>query len=343
MKTKQKQIKKPVTTRAKVGKSTISRVAASRSATSRRSVSRKTSSTDKAQPLHVRVRHNAKKVLVPHKENQYRPHLIRAHGIIAVLVVALIAQVSYSFFSTGHVSVLGRSSEINTTELLTDTNKQRADEGLSSLEINDKLSQAAFLKAQNMFAEQYWAHVSPSGIQPWKWFGDVGYNYSFAGENLAKNYPTAHATVEAWMNSPAHRANIMNREYTDIGFAVVDGTLNGENTTLVVALYGAPVTVAAVQSASTSQPTFTAPSVVGGAQTPLANFGSALDELSPVTIAILGLLAIVAIVGVAAHHYRHKLPRAWKKSWRVHHGMYTFVGMIALGVLIIIATGSGQI
>jgi uncharacterized protein YkwD len=323
---KQKQIKKPVQARTKVSKPRSSRAPA-------------------RAPLHVRVRGHAKKVLVPHKENQYRPHLIRAHGIIAVLLIALVAQVSYSLISTGHLSVLGRKSDIQTAELLVDTNNKRATEGLANLQLNDQLSKAAFLKAQNMFSEQYWAHVSPSGIEPWKWFGDVGYNYSYAGENLAKNYPTAQATVAAWMNSPTHRENILNKEYTDIGFAVVDGELNGENTTLVVALYGAPVTVAAVQPvvAEAEQGTFSAPAVATDTQSPLAYFGSALTALSPVTIAILGLLAIVAIVGVAAHHYRSKLPKALKKSWRIHHGLYTFVGMIALGILIIFATGGGSI
>lgn len=323
MKAKQKQIKKPVTARAKVTKPSATRA--------------------QKMPIQTRVKHHAKKVLVPHQGNQYRPHLIRAHGIIAVLVVALMAQVAYSFVSTGHLNVLGRVSNIQTTELLTDTNDERAEEGLSNLQLNDKLSQAAFLKAQNMFAEQYWAHVSPSGVQPWKWFGDVEYNYSYAGENLAKNYPTADAAVAAWMNSPTHRENILNKEYTDVGFAVMDGKLKGENTTLVVALYGAPVTTVAVQSATNSNQGagFSAPATE--AASPLAYFGSSLESLSPVTISVLGLLAVVAIVGVTAHHYRANLPKAWKKSWRIHHGMYTFVGMIALGVLIIIATGGGQI
>ena len=88
-----------------------------------------------------------------------------------MLVVALVAQMSYSFISTGHISVLGRASNIETTELLADTNKERAVGGLTNLQLNDELSQAAFLKAQDMFAEQYWSHVSPSGTQPWKWFG----------------------------------------------------------------------------------------------------------------------------------------------------------------------------
>lgn len=313
MTTKQKQMKKPATARSKVAKPVVSR-----------------------------VKRHAKKALVPHKENQFRPHLIRAQGLAAVLVIALLAQVTYSFFTTGHLGVLGRVSNIQTVELLNDTNAERTAEGLSELRLNNELSQAAFLKAQNMFSEQYWAHVSPSGAQPWKWFGDVGYNYSYAGENLAKNYPTARATVNAWMNSETHRKNILKQEYVDVGFAVVDGELNGQDTTLVVALYGAPVTTAAVEAAQTAKP-FAASLIAADSSSPLGYFGSALEALSPVTIAILGVLAVVAIVGVAAHHYRHQLPKAWRRSWRVHHGMYTFVGMIALGILIIIATGGGSI
>jgi uncharacterized protein YkwD len=303
VKTKQKQIKRPTTVRAKVS-------------------------------------HHAKRILVPHKGNEYRPHLIRAHGLVAVLIIAILAQAVYSFTTTGNFQVLGRTSDIQTVDLLNDTNKQREAQHVGDLKLNDQLSQAAFLKAQDMFKYDYWAHTSPSGVEPWKWFGDVGYNYSVAGENLAKNYPTADATVAAWMNSASHRANILNDKYVDIGFAVVDGTLEGRATTLVVAFYGAPVTFAAVQGAA-SPVSFIAPNQQGS--NPLEFFGSALQSLSPVSIAILALLALVAIVGIAAHHYRNKLPKAWKKSWRLHHGMYTFFSMILLGVLIIVATGGGQI
>lgn len=314
MKTKQKQIKTPV----------------------------KKATTKKA-PIHARVKGHAKHVLVPHKANDYRPHIIRAHGLVAVLVIALLAQVLYGFVTTGQLSVLGRVSDIETSVLLTGTNEERKKAGLGELEMSAQLSDAAFKKAQNMFAEQYWAHVSPSGTQPWKWFGDVGYNYSYAGENLAKNYPTAEATVEAWMESPTHRENILKQQYRDVGFAVVDGQLNGEQTTLIVALYGTPAVVAAsgVESTLSSSVGFVAPEPT--TSNPLSYFASSLEALSPVTIVILGLLAVVAIVGVAAHHYRARLPKAWKKSWRIHHGMYTFVGMIVLGVLIIVATGGGSI
>ena len=293
-----------------------------------------------------RLRTHAKTVLVPHKANEFRPHLIRLHGLVAVLVIALLAQVVYSVITTGHIAILGRSSDIETAQLLADSNKERQARGLDPLLLNDTLSQAAFMKAQNMFSEQYWAHVSPSGIQPWKWFGDVGYNYSYAGENLAKNYPDADATVDAWMHSQKHRENVLNERYIDVGFAVVDGVLEGKNTTLVVALYGAPVTTAAVKAASSrasQEAGFFAPAVASSSQNPLTYFGTAVEALSPVTVVVLGLLGVVALVGVAAHHYRKQLPKAWQRSWKLHHGMYTFVGMIALGVLIILATGGGQI
>ena len=305
MKTKQKQIKKPQTVRAK-------------------------------------VTHHAKRILVPHKGNNFRPHLIRPHGLIAVLLIAILAQAVYSITTTGNFQVLGRTSNVQTVTLLADTNKERQAEGLGDLTLNDQLSQAAFLKATDMFKHDYWAHTSPSGVEPWKWFGDAGYNYSVAGENLAKNYPTADTTVAAWMNSPSHRENILNGKYVDVGFAVVDGTLEGRATTLVVAFYGAPVTYAAVQGQGTAAPaTFSTPNLQGS--NPAEFFGSALQSLSPVTVAILGLLAVVAIVGVAAHHYRKNLPKAWKKTWRLHHGMYTFIGTLLFGVLIILATGGGQI
>ena len=133
----------------------------------------------------------------------------------------------------------------------------------------------------------------------------------------------------------------------DAGFAVVDGVLDGQNTTLVVALYGTPVAKevagSGVTAAGDTAVTFTAPAVAKGGTNPLSYFGSALLSLSPVTILVLGMLAIVAIVGAVAHHYRTKLPKAWQQNWKKNHGIYTFIGMISLGVVIILATGGGSL
>lgn len=304
----------------------------------------KRTSRKKTTTLQTKVRTHLKHTLVPHKGNQYRPHLVRLHGITAVLVLAVFMQLAYGFLSSGHMQVLGRVSNISASDLLADTNVARAQSSLPGLKPNDKLNNAAFAKAQDMFANNYWAHTSPTGVTPWKWIGDAGYNYDVAGENLAKNYPTAQETVDAWMASPTHRANILNAKYQDIGFAVVDGTLDGRPTTLVVAYYGAPAT-AAVEGAKDAKvaPVVYAAPIEQGVGNPLTYFGTALQSLTPATLGTLALLTLVGAVAVAAQHYRKKLPVAWRRSWKLHHGMYTLVGVIGLGVIIVFATGGGSI
>lgn len=290
---------------------------------------------------HGSLTRHLKHALVPHKGNHYRPHLVRLHGITAVLILALLMQLGYGYLTAGRLEVLGRVSHISASELLTDTNAARKEASLPDLKINDELSQAAFLKAKDMFANNYWAHTSPSGTTPWKWLADVGYNYDVAGENLAKNYPTADATVTAWMNSETHRANILNDRYQDIGFAVVDGMLEGRDTTLIVAYYGVPAS-AAVQG-SENQKVVYAPAVNNSVGNPLTYFGTALQSLSPATLGALGLFAILGMVAALAHHYRNRLPVAWRKSWRQHHGMITLVGVVGLALVMVLATGGGQI
>lgn len=257
-------------------------------------------------------------------------------------MLALMMQLVYGYMSSGRLEVLGRVSDISVGQLLSNTNEEREDVSLPDLTINERLNQAAFLKAKDMFANNYWAHTSPDGTTPWKWLADTGYNYDVAGENLAKNYPTADATVAAWMDSESHRANILNDQYQEIGFAVVDGILDGRNTTLVVAYYGSPASEAAVESSNDEKIVFAAP-VNSGIGNPLSYFGTALQSLSPATLGGLGLLAVIGFVAIAAHHYRTRLPASWRKSWRLHHGMYTLIGVVGLGLVIVFATGGGQI
>lgn len=154
---------------------------------------------------------------------------------IGVLIVLAVGLRMLPRFAPG---VLGYASNINSNDLLTYTNQRRAAAGLVQLTVNNQLNQAAQLKAQNMFANNYWAHISPSGIEPWKWILDSGYDYSYAGENLAKNFSSSSEVVEAWYNSPTHRANLLSDKYQEIGFAVVNGVLDGYETTLVVQMFG---------------------------------------------------------------------------------------------------------
>jgi len=127
--------------------------------------------------------------------------------------------------------------------------------------MDSRLNASALAKAQNMFAEDYWAHVSPSGIQPWYWFTQAGYTYQYAGENLAKDFDTSAGAMDGWMNSPGHRANILNVNYLDVGFAVVNGTLTGSQTTLVVAHYGQNVAAPAVAPVNPVPPATPRPAV----------------------------------------------------------------------------------
>ncbi|HEX3082103.1 MAG TPA: CAP domain-containing protein, partial [Candidatus Saccharimonadia bacterium] len=176
---------------------------------------------------------------IPHRHNDHRPHLIRAHGLAIMAFLIIGVQITANLLKPADIRVLAYATDITPVDLFNQTNQQRIANGLPALRMDSRLNQSAALKAQNMFAEDYWAHVSPSGIQPWYWFTQAGYHYTYAGENLAKDFDTTSGAIQGWMNSPGHRANILNANYTDVGFAVENGTLVGGQTTLIVAHYGA--------------------------------------------------------------------------------------------------------
>jgi hypothetical protein len=137
--------------------------------------------------------------------------------------------------------ILGYSSEITVQKVIDQTNQKRQELGLSPLKYNSLLSESATKKAQDMFSNNYWAHTSPTGTTPWDFFKSVGYKYSVAGENLARDFYDTDSLMKAWMNSPTHRDNIVNSKYQEIGIGVVNGTLGGVKTTLVVQHFGTPL------------------------------------------------------------------------------------------------------
>ncbi|MEA2056109.1 MAG: CAP domain-containing protein [Patescibacteria group bacterium] len=153
------------------------------------------------------------------------------------------------FFPGLHNKVLGFSSSITAEKVIEQTNQQRINSGLKPLVTNQKLSAAALAKAQDMLDDQYWAHVSPDGRQPWDFIKEANYTYRVAGENLARDFQEAESMMQAWMSSPTHKANVLNNKYEQIGIAVVDGKLEGFETTLVVQMFGTPQ-VAQVKTAS---------------------------------------------------------------------------------------------
>ena len=118
------------------------------------------------------------------------------------------------------------------------TNKARTDNHLSSLTVNAMLEIAAAAKAKDMLDHQYFDHTSPSGQTPWAWLRLAHYDFTEAGENLAKDYSTATELAQAWLASSGHRQNMLNAKFNEIGVHVQDGLLDGHPTTIIVAYFG---------------------------------------------------------------------------------------------------------
>jgi len=180
-------------------------------------------------------------LLIPHESNNHRARVLHYDFLLIVIAFLFAGLIVMQGTHREYPAVLGDSTAaITISDLLKYTNLQREANGLPPLTLNPELTHAAQLKANDMFAKDYWAHVSPDGTTPWVWIRDSGYDYLYAGENLARGFTSSSDVVTAWMNSPEHRANMLSPNYTDIGFAIQSGTLTGTDTTLVVQEFGSP-------------------------------------------------------------------------------------------------------
>ena len=185
------------------------------------------------------MEHFLRHFFVPHHSNNHRAKALHLDSMLCYVLMFAIFNFGIRIVHREFPNVLGYATDIRVDQLLSVTNSNRQALGLSPLTYNVTLSQAAALKAQDMFLNDYWAHTSPEGKTPWVFIQQAGYTYTVAGENLAKNFSTSQGVVDAWMASPTHRDNIIKPSYRDIGFAIVNGVLNGEETTLVVQMFGA--------------------------------------------------------------------------------------------------------
>ena len=100
-------------------------------------------------------------------------------------------------------------------------NDIRSKNGLSPLTLDWELSRVARYKSQDMKDKGYFSHTSPTYGSPFTMMKSFGISYRTAGENIAKGYSTPEAVVNGWMNSPGHRANILNSAFTHIGVGYV--------------------------------------------------------------------------------------------------------------------------
>ena len=277
-----------------------------------------------------------KLALVPCRGNDYQPLLVRRYGLAAAMVLVIGAQILYNVSETG--SVLGERANVSIGALVDETNKSRSENGLDEVAVNQKLNYAAYMKASDMFEKQYWGHTAPDGTEPWKWLVEADYAYSKAGENLAKNFYTAEAATVAWMSSPEHRKNILEPDFTEAGFAVASGELNGEKTTIVVALYGRPT------SAGVVSPGALVAGAQGGSMSLVTRLGVGMQSVTPAALGSIVVLTLLMMVSFAAHLYRDFIPVSHSHPRHRHnHGAIKMSLMFALILAMLALYGGGQI
>ncbi|QQG41010.1 MAG: hypothetical protein HYV37_01660 [Candidatus Levyibacteriota bacterium] len=175
---------------------------------------------------------------LPHESNNHRPKVLHHTSLMFFIFVFLVGQIMMGSAKANFGDVLGAKIDVSVERLLQLTNDERQNKGLRSLLLNDKLSKAAFLKGTYMLQKNYWAHNAPDGTTPWVFIRQTKYDYVYAGENLARGFTNSSDVVKAWMESPTHRDNMLSTNYKDIGFSVLEGKLLGEDTTLVVEMFG---------------------------------------------------------------------------------------------------------
>ncbi|OGH88132.1 MAG: hypothetical protein A3J93_00105 [Candidatus Magasanikbacteria bacterium RIFOXYC2_FULL_42_28] len=202
-----------------------------------------------------------KRLFIPHHGNDYKPHLLHHkrvwfYGIfLALLKVIIIATVllapEQAWLSD---DALARQAN-NITTL---TNELRLKNNLSVLAVNTILDNSANLKAEDMNANNYFSHTDKLGRGLDYYLKQVDYKYNFAGENLAVGYIDAKTVVKAWQKSPTHYANIIDKDFKELGISIVSGQYQGKSASFIVSHFGSP-----------------AGKTVAGSMSPLARGGEA--------------------------------------------------------------------
>lgn len=162
-------------------------------------------------------------------------------------VGAKINEIKKEVFTSSPLNIGGQERDVDLlkSRIILETNLQRElNGGFPALKENATLAEMALAKANDMFLNQYFDHVSPSGIGPASLAQKFGYDYIIVGENLILgNFESEKEVVQKWMDSPGHRANILNNRYSEIGVAIIKGKYNGQNVWIGVQEFGLPMSI----------------------------------------------------------------------------------------------------
>lgn len=266
-------------------------------------------------------------LFIPHESNNQRAKLLHPSTISVIIGLFVIFQLLLGRFSVQFPQILGYASQISPAEIVRLTNEQRQASGEGPVKLDEALSAAAARKAADMIARGYWAHVSPSGTQPWSFITDAGYQYRYAGENLARDFADPASVVAAWMDSPTHRENLLNAKYQDIGVAVIDGKLGDRETTLVVQMFGTRLSAAPSVSKTASIAPPVRAATIETLPTPVAKT-SPFDITKAVSVGLLAVFVIVLVIDIVSVH-RRRIVR-WTSKSLAHLALLVFLLIAAI-------------
>lgn len=278
-----------------------------------------------------------------------KPYLKAYWPYIPMLLVIGAGIMVNSILSQG--AVLGVSSNLASSYLIGETNKNRSEAHQSPLTINPQLNAAAQAKADDMAKHNYWSHTSPEGKTPWSFISASGYQYKVAGENLAYGFSDASAVVSGWMNSPEHRDNILNSGYQDVGFGIATApNFQGKGPqTIVVAEYGAQTDAVANITFSVPETAQNSPANVKGDSTEVgAQPVSRIQTLtggnaSWSTLAVAALAGAAFALFIVRHSLRLHRMLSRGEAFVVHHPKLDLVIVIIFTAGFVLTRTSGII
>jgi hypothetical protein len=237
--------------------------------------------------------------------------------------------------------VLSYATDMSDDGLLQATNQERQKEGLKPLTYNFLLDQAAQAKAEDMAAKNYWSHNTPDGKEPWVFIESASYKYHKAAENLAYGFDNSQTTLSGWMNSPSHRANVLDGDLRDVGFGIVNiPNYQGRGPeTLVVAMYGDPPT--SLFGGSPNNGTGPA-SLLPQNEKSISLAQAITGGAAPWITFVVGILLGASILHMSARHLK-TLHRSVRRGERfiVHHPLLdlTIVAFIVLAAIVVQTAG----
>ncbi len=178
---------------------------------------------------------------ISHKDNNYLPHIFhtkRAFLYSFIFLVIKLLLIGFIFFLPAEVFVEQDVLKIKQDQLFTLMNKLRLEKHVNLLTKNELLNQSAQMRAVDMRNNEYFDHLSPQGKDLSYFINQVGYNYKYAGENLAMGFLDMEELLKAWKNSPTHYANLVDTDFKELGLGSVIGYVDNQPVLFMVAHFG---------------------------------------------------------------------------------------------------------